>query len=792
MSVNLSPVGGVADQFFDNNGVPLSGGQIFSYAAGTTTPVATYTSSTGLIAHANPIILDAAGRVPGGEIWVDSFTSYKFVIKTATSVLIGTYDNILANTANNIFYNEGCAGAVSRTVSSKLQESVSVKDFGAVGNGVTDDTAAIQAAYNCVAAVHGILHFPEGNYICSGLDLGTGSLSCTFQGDAYDGKGAIGNISQITLKNNSNRSLFTILAINEYRHTFKNLVFIGNKDNQTSGGYLIHVNDNIPSIGYRTGIQLEDVHFVNGYSGGLYVGRNRGANVLNQVTTYNCGTTANDHGIYINSYDVFMSDCHLGNSFGYGLYADFTSQLQIFGCNTYFNKAGGVYIGNNVVEMSYLGGTIDRNEKHGLTLVARTDANWEGIRLFSGIQFLGNSSSANNVYSDVSVEGADIDTKFIGCSWQRQPAVAAYPKHYIYFNNSSASVGIIGSRFATLVPGYITSLTNSYVSINSADMPNFSYQLNSATSTTYKAGVYDALVLNSATGSVGVGGASFTGASFRVTKPLTGNVISSSIVSDGVIQSDATSAAYSFLSAPTTAAAVFNTNAIVGYIAKFDGFGAGSTANNIIGFNAENSLVGANNSVGFKSNIDSGSNRFNFLAEGTAQNYFAGTIASLGSYTSTTGAGVNVSIDSFGLIQRSTSSSRYKTDIEQLKPSYADNLLFGVRPVWYRSTCDGDNKNWSWYGFIAEEVAAIDPRLVHWGYPQKTIQEQIEHPSIFNEDGSIAKESWVETIEKIKPDTDAPLQAEGVMYDRMVVMLFDIVKRQDERIKILEAKDGLK
>jgi hypothetical protein len=93
MAVFLSPVGGVAAQFFNNSGVILSGGKLYSYAAGTTTPKATYTSSSGVTAHTNPIILDSAGRVPGGEIWLTS-TAYKFLLTDSTNVLIATYDNI--------------------------------------------------------------------------------------------------------------------------------------------------------------------------------------------------------------------------------------------------------------------------------------------------------------------------------------------------------------------------------------------------------------------------------------------------------------------------------------------------------------------------------------------------------------------------------------------------------------------------------------------------------------------------------------------------------------------------
>jgi hypothetical protein len=67
MPVLQSPIGGFAGQFFDNNGVILTGGKIYAYAAGTTTPQAVYTSVSGATPHANPIVLDSAGRVPGGD-----------------------------------------------------------------------------------------------------------------------------------------------------------------------------------------------------------------------------------------------------------------------------------------------------------------------------------------------------------------------------------------------------------------------------------------------------------------------------------------------------------------------------------------------------------------------------------------------------------------------------------------------------------------------------------------------------------------------------------------------------
>jgi len=93
MHVNLSPLGGAGWQFFDDNGIPLAGGLIYTYVAGSTTPLATYTSVTGVTNNTNPIILNAAGR-PDAEIWLDDAYKYKFILKDATNVQIWSMDNI--------------------------------------------------------------------------------------------------------------------------------------------------------------------------------------------------------------------------------------------------------------------------------------------------------------------------------------------------------------------------------------------------------------------------------------------------------------------------------------------------------------------------------------------------------------------------------------------------------------------------------------------------------------------------------------------------------------------------
>lgn len=95
MSVSLSPIAGAGWQFFDNNGNPLAGGKLFTYAAGTTTNQATYTTSSGSTAHANPIVLDSAGRISGSsEVWLTNGQRYKFLLKTSSDVQLWSADNV--------------------------------------------------------------------------------------------------------------------------------------------------------------------------------------------------------------------------------------------------------------------------------------------------------------------------------------------------------------------------------------------------------------------------------------------------------------------------------------------------------------------------------------------------------------------------------------------------------------------------------------------------------------------------------------------------------------------------
>lgn len=181
MTTILSPAPKL--QFFGADGTPLVGGKLYTYAAGTSTPLVTYTDSTGTAANTNPIILDSRGEA---GVWLSS-AEYKIVLKTSTDSLIWTVDNVSSTQglvdavqANLTAYEASVAastgsslvgflqsgtGATARTAQAKLRDFVNVADFGAVGNGSTDDTNAIQKAINAVSTYGGVVYFNPGKYL---------------------------------------------------------------------------------------------------------------------------------------------------------------------------------------------------------------------------------------------------------------------------------------------------------------------------------------------------------------------------------------------------------------------------------------------------------------------------------------------------------------------------------------------------------------------------------------------------------------------------------------------------
>lgn len=142
--MNLVPAPFIPLQFLDSNGLVLSGGFIETFAAGTSTHATTYSDALGASPNPNPTPFDSAGRV---ILFIRPTIAYKFVVMNAALAIVSTVDNITAT-------GGGAGGG----------QFFNVRDYGAVGDGVTNDAAAFTAAYAAANLVGGLVLVPPGNF----------------------------------------------------------------------------------------------------------------------------------------------------------------------------------------------------------------------------------------------------------------------------------------------------------------------------------------------------------------------------------------------------------------------------------------------------------------------------------------------------------------------------------------------------------------------------------------------------------------------------------------------------
>ena len=131
-----------------------------------------------------------------------------------------------------------------------------------------------------------------------------------------------------------------------------------------------------------------------------------------------------------------------------------------------------------------------------------------------------------------------------------------------------------------------------------------------------------------------------------------------------------------------------------------------------------------------------------------------------------TGTGTNVVMNATGAFVKESSSKRYKKNIKTIEDSMADNIL-NCRPVWFQKNEDSD-ESLGHFGFIAEEVHEVDPTFVVY----------LDQEKVTDENGKV-------TYKDLPEDKHLP---DSVKYTNFIPLLLNLVKRQDARIKALEAK----
>jgi len=311
----------------------LSAGQTVLYRYTTSVPVGTAIAGgvNGQLLYNNSGIVN--GTTIGGDASLVASTGALTVTKT-NGVAFAASATTNTTVTGNITYTQGGTGSTSRTVTAKLQESVSVKDFGAVGDGSTDDTTAIQNAINALGQLitsnpyansnivstvgGGILYFPKGKYKVTNTLLYSGGM--IWQGDDL-GTAIVFTPSSSINCVSPNTSAYTWGTTIE-QFTIRNMYFAAANSNAATGLYLANTN----------AIHLDKVR-VDGFNTyGIYIGQSVASssycNVLIDVEVWNCPT------------NLYLDTLANNTTIVGGL---FTHKTGFSTCNyNVINKAGGV------------------------------------------------------------------------------------------------------------------------------------------------------------------------------------------------------------------------------------------------------------------------------------------------------------------------------------------------------------------------------------------------------------------------------------------------------------------
>lgn len=295
----------------------------------------------------------------------------------------GVYDGTLTeisrimNAGGGAQYVPAGAGAVATTVQEKLRESVSVKDFGAKGDGTTDDTAAIQAAHAALPSTGGTIFFPVGAYPVSSTLTFSKKVKLDFAG----GMGVqIGAPSSAFIKVTSTSFSGPVVKFTGDGSCMSNGGVVGFSGNTAQGIQILANSVSLRNVG---------VGGVNGI--GFIVGDDVIAANTNCFLLDNCRAYSNGaYGFYFNSTTVNV-DCNAGT---------------VINCDASLNGSDG-FVSKRCFKNTFVSCTAQLNIGTGFRFTAQSS----GHKMFGGDQDEGNALGASNIV----VEAGSAGNCFFGC-----------------------------------------------------------------------------------------------------------------------------------------------------------------------------------------------------------------------------------------------------------------------------------------------------------------------------------------------------------------------------------------
>lgn len=443
-----------------------------------------------------------------GTFTGSSATTAAAVTSAATTYNTGTnvqaqLNNVGSSTgATNVGYTSTRSNAVARTISSKLDDYVDVKDFGATGNGSTDDTAAIQAAINSLSSTGGTVYLPAGTYkVSSTLSWSYNNITL-----AGAGKGATTISTYI-----ASSDIISISAA--ARGGVRDLAILANTT-QTSGAGIHFTNcDNVRAtnilVGYNlyTGIQIdgggaEFENYVDNFeistcTFGIVIGATGAQPQDVFISTGVIGSCSNSgiliyqgSGIYINTVDIISSGkglttypgssqnvsncffdtvlCDTSTTTGWAFFSNSgrIEQISMVNCWGSTNGNYGMELASQCNAFAITNFRAINNQQTGIYIDGSTNIGLVNCQVMS------NSMQGSALYNGLSIDGSSSDITVIGGKYGSgwEGAGYNYQAYGIYIGSGTINhYAVIGADVNGNVTGGISDSgtgSDKFISLN--------------------------------------------------------------------------------------------------------------------------------------------------------------------------------------------------------------------------------------------------------------------------------------------------------------------------------------